>query len=95
MTTTNTRTKAVSLLLAVLFLIGLVPMTASAASIEDGSASCTVANVQRNFFLWTTAGTALGASATRYTTNDGIEGPAYCIDHGLNYASQTLPIEGK
>lgn len=95
MTTTKATTKAISLLLVVLFLIGLVPMTASAASIEDGSASCTVAAVQRNYFLWTTAGTALGASSAQYTTNDGIVGPAYCIDHGLNYASQTLPIEGK
>ena len=95
MTTTKATTKAISLLLAVLFLIGLVPMTASAASIEDGSTSCTIQRVERNYFLWTTAGTALGASAAKYTTNDGIVGPAYCIDHGLNHASQALQITGK
>ena len=95
MTTTKTRTRALSLLLAILVVIGLLPMAANAASIEDGSKTATIAPVERHHYLKTTAGTSLGASAYQYTTNDGLSGAAFCIDHGLNYASKALPITGK
>ncbi len=95
MTITKTRTRMLALLLAIISVIGLLPLTANAASIEDGSATCTIAPVERHRFLTTTAGTTLGASSYQYTTNDGLTGPAYCIDHGLNYASRALPIAGK
>ena len=95
MTKTTSKTRALSLLLAVLMLLGVFPMNASAATIADGSSTATIGMVDRNYYLSTTAGTKLGASAYQYTTNDGLTGPAYCINHGLNLTSRALPITGK
>ena len=95
MTKTSKRTRVLALLLAALAIIGLLPMTASASSIGDGSKTCTVAPVERQYFLTTTAGTRLGASAYQYVTNDGLTGPAYCIDHGLGYSTHELTILGE
>ena len=95
MTKTKPGTRLFSLFLAVLTLVCALPLSASAATVADGSATATIAPVERHYFLHTTVGTSLGASAYQYTTNDGVTGPAYCIDHGLNYASRALPITGK
>ena len=86
--------RALSLFLAILSLFSLLAVSASASTIADGSRTCTIAPVERHYFLTTTAGTRLGASAYQYTTNDGLTGPAYCIDHGLNYSSHALEIRG-
>ena len=95
MTHTKSKTRWIAFVLAALMLIGLFPMSVFAASIADGSATATISLGNRNYYLKTTVGTSLGASAYQYTTNDGITGPAYCINHGLNYTSRTLPITGK
>ena len=95
MTRTKSGTRWTAFLLAALMLLGLLPISANAATINDGSKTATIGPVERYYFLRTTAGTVLGASAYQYTTNDGLTGPAYCIDHGLNYASRALPITGK
>lgn len=68
---------------------------ANAASIADGSKTCTVALAPVHTYLQTTAGTWLRACGYDYTTNDGLTGPAYCIDHGLAYTGKVLPITGK
>lgn len=94
MTKTNSRTRVLALFLSVLMLVGILPMSASASTIADGSSTCTIAPVERHYFLTTTVGTRLGASAYQYTTNDGVSGPGYCIDHGLNYSSHALEIRG-
>ena len=70
-----------ALILTALMLIGLFPMSAFAATLADGSATATISLGKRNYFLKTTAGTSLGASAYKYTTNDGVTGSAYCINH--------------
>lgn len=88
------KTKALSLLLALIMALTLLPTASFAASIGDGSKTCTVTKNARHTFLTTTVGTRLGATAYNYTTNDGLNGPAYCIDHGLNHASGTLTITG-
>ncbi len=90
----NWKRRALTALLAVCTILSTV-LPASAASIGDGSATCTVSLTDRNYYLTTTAGTSLGASAYQYTTNDGLNGPAYCIDHGLGLTSDVLPITGK
>ena len=78
--------RAFALILAVLTVFGIVPiMSASASTIGDGSTTCEVVPInQRQFLLTTTAGKRLGDFAYRYTTNDGLSGSAYCIDHVLN-----------
>ena len=60
---TNTRTRFLAFCLAALMLIGILPLTASASTIADGSKTCTVAPSARYYYLTTTAGTRLGASA--------------------------------
>ncbi len=83
-----------ALALAVVMVVGLMPHGANAQTIADGSKTCTVKAVDRNHFLTTDKGTRLGASYAEYTTNDGLTGPAYCIDHGLKYSSGNLEIRG-
>lgn len=83
-----------ALVLAACTILGL-GIPAQAASIADGSKTCTVALAPIHNFLTTTAGTSLRAGGYIYTTNDGLTGPAYCIDHGLDWTSKTLPITGK
>ena len=88
------RNRLVALLLAVVTVFGL-GLPVQAASIGDGSKTCTVALGTRSSILETTAGTFLRAGDYTYTTNDGLSGPAYCIDHGLAYTDKVLPITGK
>lgn len=80
--------------LAVCTVLGM-GIPANAASIADGSKTCTVALAPVHTYLQTTAGTWLRACGYDYTTNDGLTGPAYCIDHGLAYTGKVLPITGK
>ena len=96
MTHYKTWTRLLALVLAALALIGLLPMTAGASTIADGSTTCDVRPInERQFLLTTTAGKRLGAFAYRYTTNDGLSGTAYCIDHVLNMTQHTLEIRGE
>lgn len=82
-------------MLVMVTFLSMLSLPASAASIADGSKSCTVSIGERNHYLTTTAGTALGATSYQYTTNDGLTGPAYCIDHGLGVTTASLPITGR
>ena len=96
MTQHKSWTRILALVLAALALIGLLPVAAGASTIADGSATCEVVPInQRQFLLTTTAGKRLGAFAYRYTTNDGLSGTAYCIDHVLNMTQHTLEIRGE
>lgn len=91
----NFKHRLLALMLVVCTMLGL-GVTAQASSLADGSKTCTVALRERNTFLETTAGTMLGASGYIYTTDDNITGPAYCIDHGLEWSgNKVLPITGK
>jgi len=94
-TATSYGGRALSLLLALLMTFSLFSVGASASTIEDGSRTASMTLGPGHFFLKTTAGTSLGAWGYTYTTNDGLTGPAYCVNHGLHFTSRTLPIEGK
>lgn len=91
----NWMNRLLALMLVVCTVLGLGEIPAQAASIADGTQTCTVALGMRNNYLVTTAGTTLRAGNYTYTTNDGLSGPAYCIDHGLDYTAKTLPVTGK
>ena len=80
--------------LAAVMVVGLMPHSASAQSIADGSKTATFSRTGRYYYLTTTKGTRLGVTTSVYTTNDGLTGPAYCIDHGLDYTSKRLEIRG-
>lgn len=88
------KNRLVAMLLAVCTILGM-SVSASASSVQDGSKTCTISMEPRHTFLVTDQGTYLGGSGYTYTTNDGLTGPAYCIDHGLYYTSKVLPITGK
>lgn len=88
------KNRLVAMLLIFCTILGMgVP--ASASSVQDGSKTCTISPETRHTFLVTDQGTYLGGSGYTYTTNDGLTGPAYCIDHGLYYTGKVLPITGK
>ncbi len=88
------KTRLLALMLTVCTVLGLgVPV--QAASIADGSKTCTVALAPVHSYLQTTSGVWLRAGGYDYTTNDGLAGPAYCIDHGLAYTDKVLPITEK
>lgn len=91
---TKLKHRIVALALAVCSVLGMC-VTAEAASIADGSKTATISLEERHTYLTTTAGTALGATSYEYKTNDGLTGPAYCIDHGLAWTNKALPITGK
>lgn len=86
--------RIVALALAVCSILSMF-VTAEAASIADGSKTATISLEERHSYLTTTAGTSLSATSYKYTTNDGLTGPAYCIDHGLDWTNKPLPITGK
>ena len=91
----NWLNRLLALMLVACTILGLGGIPAQAASIADGTQTCSVALGMRNNFLVTTAGTTLRAGDYTYTTNDGLSGPAYCIDHGLDYTDEVLPVTGK
>lgn len=80
--------------LAVCALLGAVTV-ASAASIADGSKTATISAGENQNYLPTAKGNFLKAAGYTYTTNDGLVGPAYCIDYGLTNTNKVLPIKGK
>lgn len=88
------KNRIVALALVVCTILGM-SVSAQASSIADGSKTCTVSLEERHTYLTSTAGTVMGATGYKYTTNDGLTGPAYCIDHGLAYTGKVLPITGK
>lgn len=80
--------------LAVCALLGAISV-ASAASIADGSKTATISAGENQNYLPTAKGNFLKAAGYTYTTNDGLVGPAYCIDYGLMNTNKVLPITGK
>lgn len=91
---TKIKHRIIALALAVCTVLGMC-VTAEASSIADGSRTASMSLEERHTYLTTVAGTTLGATGYEYKTNDGLTGPAYCIDHGLAYTNKVLPITGK
>lgn len=76
------RVAAGFLVLTLLLTNGIIP--AFAETLANGSSkTVTIAMGTRYEFLTTTNGNSLGGEAWVYTTDTGITGPAYCINHGL------------
>lgn len=96
--------RIISLLLALATMFSLLSVSVSAAvvpssnqSLGDGSTSVTIKKgTQMNILSKSTGGT-IGGSSWSYTSNDGITGPAYCVNWGLGMVSPTkrLQITGR
>ena len=84
----------------VLALSMLISGSVSAAyeTISDGNAKTVTINMMEKYSIMeTTSGNKLNGYSWKYTTDNGIEGPAYCVNWGLKNPSSTkkLAIAGK
>ena len=75
------RSRVTALLLAAALALSLLPLSAMAASVGDGSKTASVSLGPHRNYLTTTAGTRLSAWQYQYKTNDSITGPAWCINY--------------
>lgn len=90
-----------SLLLALTMMLSMFAQPASAAevtpgsskSLGDGSTSVTIAKGTNLHILRKSTGGTIGGSAWTYTSNDGITGPAYCVNWGLGMVSPSKRLE--
>lgn len=92
--------RILSLLLAVVTLFSLAATPAMAAvvpsqnkSLGDGSSNVTIKIGTRLNILGKSTGGSIGGSGWTYTSNDGITGPAYCVNWGLNAVSPSKKLE--
>ena len=92
--------RILSLLLAVVTLFSLAATPAMAAvvpsqnkSLGDGSSNVTIKIGTRLNILSKSTGGSIGGSGWTYTSNDGITGPAYCVNWGLNAVSPSKKLE--
>ena len=86
--------------LSLLLILSILPLNSFAAfnSIKySGSQTVTVVMGARNEYLRLSNGNTLGGEGWTYTTDNGISGPGYCVDHGLAAVPQTksLSITGQ
>ncbi len=89
------RSRVTALLLAAALALSLLPLSAMAASVGDGSKTASMSLGPHRNYLTTTAGTRLSAWQYQYKTNNSITGPAWCINYGLDFTGASLPIVGK
>ena len=92
--------RILSLLLAVVTLFSLVSTPAMAAvvpsqnkSLGDGSSNVTIKQGSYIKILSKSTGGTVGGSGWTYTSNDGITGPAYCVNWGLSAVSPSKKLE--
>lgn len=78
--------RLLSMLLVVATLFGILAVPASAASLGD-SGTVTVQQAGYGNYLSKTAGGTIGGGYWKYTSNNGLTGTAYCVNHGLKGVS--------
>ena len=84
-------TRILSLLLAVATLASLFTLPASAASLND-SGTVTIQQAGYGKYLTKSTGGTIGGGYWRYTSNDGLTGTAYCVNHGLKGVSPSKAL---
>ena len=86
--------KLVSMVLVLSLCLGLLVPLASAATLQTSS-SVTVSTSSRGEYLSKSTGGTIGGGYWEYTSNDGIQGTAYCVDFGLSgpSPSKSLPLQ--
>ena len=86
--------KAISTFLTVALVLGLMVPLAGAATLQTSS-SVTVSTSSRGEYLSKSTGGTIGGGYWEYTSNDGIQGTAYCVDFGLSgpSPSKSLPLQ--
>ena len=86
--------KVISMLLAAAMVLGLMVPLAGAATLQTSS-SVTVSTSSRGEYLSKSTGGTIGGGYWEYTSNDGIQGTAYCVNWGLlgPSSSKRLPLQ--
>ena len=101
MQSTHMKSRVISLLLALVTMFSLLAVPASAVevapgsskSLGDGSTSVTIVKGTNHNILSKSTGGTIGGSDWTYTSNDGITGPAYCVNWGLGMVSPSKRLE--
>ena len=83
--------RILSILLAVVTLIGILAIPASAATLGD-SGTVTIQQAGYGNYLSKSTGGTIGGGYWKYTSNDGLTGTAYCVNWGLNGVSPSKAL---
>lgn len=87
--------KVIAFALVICVLLTLMPSvmpSALAKSISDGSTYVTIEKGYYGSYIHTTNGNRIGARNWIYTTNNGVTGPAYCVNHNLTAVDSTTKL---
>ncbi len=80
--------RLLSMLLVVATLFGLMAVPASAATLEN-SGTVTIQQAGYGNYLSKKNGGTIGGGYWKYTSNNGVTGTAYCVNHGLKGVSMS------
>ncbi len=83
--------RLLSMLLVVATLFGLMAVPASAASLSD-SGTVTIQQAGYGNYLSKKNGGTIGGGYWKYTSNNGLTGTAYCVNHGLKGVSPSKAL---
>ena len=83
--------RLLSMLLVVATLFGILAVPASAASLEN-SGTVTIQQAGYGKYLSKSSGGTIGGGYWKYTSNDGLTGTAYCVNHGLKGVSPSKAL---
>ena len=83
--------RLLSMLLVVATLFGLLAVPASAATLEN-SGTVTIQQAGYGSYLSKKNGGTIGGGYWKYTSNDGLTGTAYCVNHGLKGVSSSKAL---
>ena len=83
--------RLLSMLLVVATLFGLMAVPASAASLEN-SGTVTIQQAGYGNYLSKKNGGTIGGGYWKYTSNNGVTGTAYCVNHGLKGVSPSKAL---
>ena len=83
--------RLLSMLLVVATLFGLLAVPASAATLGD-SGTVTIKQAGYGSYLSKKNGGTIGGGYWKYTSNNGLTGTAYCVNHGLKGVSPSKAL---
>ena len=83
--------RLLSMLLVVATLFGMMALPANAASLGN-SGTVTIQQAGYGNYLSRTSGGTIGGGYWKYTSNDGLTGTAYCVNHGLKGVSPSKAL---
>lgn len=88
------RSRVLAFLLAVITLLSVIPIApVNAETLSDGKSTyVTIKLNETHHILETVGGTRLQGQSWTYTSDTGIQGPAYCINWGLKKPAENKKI---